>query len=50
MAAAHPPVEIGTRGTVGSLVMREIEYFSRLDSSSPDSSKNPHLNVRDVAS
>lgn len=24
-------VEIGSRGTVGSLVLREIEYFSRLD-------------------
>lgn len=25
------PVAIGTRGTVGSLVMREIDYFSRLE-------------------
>ncbi|XP_042008908.1 uncharacterized protein LOC121757426 [Salvia splendens] len=24
------PVAIGTRGTAGSLIMREIEYFSRL--------------------
>ncbi|XVF77551.1 hypothetical protein PTKIN_Ptkin14bG0054100 [Pterospermum kingtungense] len=43
--AAHPPVEIGTRGTVGYLVTQEIEYFSRRDSS-----KKPHLNhVTDVA-
>lgn len=25
------PIAIGTRGTVGSLVRREIEYFSRFD-------------------
>ncbi|KAK6934421.1 hypothetical protein RJ641_034576 [Dillenia turbinata] len=29
--AAKTPAEIGTRGTVGSLVMQEIEYFSRLE-------------------
>ncbi|KAK6230323.1 hypothetical protein QUC31_001841 [Theobroma cacao] len=48
--AAHPPVEIGTRGTVGSLVMLEIEYFSRLELSCRDSSEKPHPNVRDFAS
>lgn len=25
------PLEIGTRGTVGSLIMQEIEYFSQLE-------------------
>ncbi|KAL9319764.1 hypothetical protein ACSQ67_011603 [Phaseolus vulgaris] len=29
--AEFPPVEIGTRGTVGSLLMQEIEYFSQLE-------------------
>ncbi|KAK9267361.1 hypothetical protein L1049_009786 [Liquidambar formosana] len=29
--AANTPVKIGTRGTVGSLVMREIDYFSKLE-------------------
>ncbi|XP_031264928.1 uncharacterized protein LOC116123275 [Pistacia vera] len=29
--AATAPVAIGTRGTVGSLVRREIEYFSKLE-------------------
>ncbi|XP_057962578.1 uncharacterized protein LOC131154090 [Malania oleifera] len=29
--AAAAPVKIGTRGTVGSLVMKEIEYFSKLE-------------------
>jgi hypothetical protein len=28
---AKRPVEIGTRGTFGFLVMREIEYFSQLE-------------------
>nr|KYP60878.1 hypothetical protein KK1_023298 [Cajanus cajan] len=39
--AEFPPVEIGTRGTVGSLLMQEIEYFSRLKVNSQDwSQKN----------
>lgn len=29
--AATAPVAIGTRGTVGSLVRREIEYFGKLE-------------------
>ncbi|XP_015690631.2 LOW QUALITY PROTEIN: uncharacterized protein LOC102716580 [Oryza brachyantha] len=29
--AASPPVEVGARGTIGSLVCREIEYFRRVD-------------------
>ena len=32
--AEFPPVEIGTRGTVASLIMQEIEYFSRIGSNS----------------
>lgn len=32
--AVIPPVEIGTRGTVASLIMQEIEYFSRIESNS----------------
>ncbi|KAI4366143.1 hypothetical protein MLD38_022062 [Melastoma candidum] len=27
------PVEIGTKGSIGSLIMREIEYFGRVQSS-----------------
>lgn len=30
VAANNPLVEIGSRGTVGSLVSREIEYFNKL--------------------
>lgn len=29
--ASTPPVAIGTWGTVGSLVRREIEYFSKFE-------------------
>lgn len=38
MAAKATPVEIGTKGTVGSLILREIEYFSRLGLGSQDTS------------
>ncbi|KAF7831408.1 hypothetical protein G2W53_013741 [Senna tora] len=31
MMPQYPPVEVGTRGTVGSLLKREIEYFRRLE-------------------
>ncbi|KAK7320397.1 hypothetical protein VNO77_29828 [Canavalia gladiata] len=37
--AGFPPVEIGTRGTVASLIMQEIEYFSRIGSYSQDRSQ-----------
>ncbi|CAN6292868.1 unnamed protein product [Urochloa humidicola] len=29
--AAPAPVEVGAQGTVGSLVLREVEYFRRVD-------------------
>ncbi|XP_020228759.1 uncharacterized protein LOC109809774 [Cajanus cajan] len=29
--AAPPPVAIGTRGTIGSLVRKEIEFFSKFE-------------------
>ncbi|PIN15372.1 hypothetical protein CDL12_11992 [Handroanthus impetiginosus] len=31
MAAKSNPVAIGTRGSVGSLIMQEIDYFSQLE-------------------
>ncbi|PKI67677.1 hypothetical protein CRG98_011890 [Punica granatum] len=34
------PVEIGTRGTVGSLIMQEIRYFKNLELSTQDIPKN----------
>lgn len=48
--AAHTPVEIGARGTVGSLVMKEIEYFSQLELSFQDSLQKPQSNKTDIAS
>ncbi|CAI8586835.1 unnamed protein product [Vicia faba] len=38
-SAEFPPVEIGTRGTVASLIMQEIDYFSRIESNSQDRSQ-----------
>jgi len=32
---AKTPVEVGTRGTVGFLIMKEIEYFTNLESDKP---------------
>ncbi|KAI3702969.1 hypothetical protein L6452_28723 [Arctium lappa] len=29
--ASETPVKIGTKGTVGSLMMKEIEYFNKLE-------------------
>ncbi|XP_039064317.1 uncharacterized protein LOC120209344 [Hibiscus syriacus] len=46
---ANPPVEIGTRGTVGSLIMQEIEYFSQLELGCKDGPKKPRSNVGPVA-
>ncbi|GMP65415.1 hypothetical protein CsSME_00026216 [Camellia sinensis var. sinensis] len=48
--AAKTPVEIGTRGTVGSLMMKEIEYFNRLELGSQDSSEKPRHQFTDMAS
>ncbi|KAM0007266.1 hypothetical protein Hdeb2414_s0146g00813471 [Helianthus debilis subsp. tardiflorus] len=31
LMAAEAPIKIGTKGTVGSLMMKEIEYFNRLE-------------------
>ncbi|KAJ6727927.1 hypothetical protein OIU74_006045 [Salix koriyanagi] len=40
------PVQIATRGTVGSLVMQELKYFSQVESSHGSSQKSqPHVTV-----
>ncbi|XP_052183415.1 uncharacterized protein LOC127795650 [Diospyros lotus] len=39
--AAAAPVEVGTRGTVASLVMKEIEYFRRLELDRHGSCRKP---------
>ncbi|OIT00744.1 PREDICTED: uncharacterized protein LOC109230086 [Nicotiana attenuata] len=38
--SASVPVEVGTRGTVGSLLKKEIEYFRRLEPDCRGSSNN----------
>lgn len=48
--AAYAPVEIGTRGTVGSLIMKEIEHFSHLELSSRCSSHKPQPQFKGMVS
>ncbi|GAV68620.1 hypothetical protein CFOL_v3_12123 [Cephalotus follicularis] len=48
--ASHTPAEIGTKGTVASLIMKEIEYFSRLELSCRNSSQMPQPHIKDTAS
>jgi hypothetical protein len=48
--AAYAPAEIGTRGTVGSLIMKEIEYFNQLELSSKCSSHKPWPPITSIVS
>lgn len=48
--AEFPPVEIGTRGTVASLIMQEIDYFSRIESNSQDRSQRNKSQFTNVGS
>ncbi|KAD2132538.1 hypothetical protein E3N88_27473 [Mikania micrantha] len=43
--ATEAPIKIGTKGTVGSLMMKEIEYFNRLEVHS----QNHGLKVQEAA-
>lgn len=47
--AEKGPVDIGTKGTIGSLIMREIEFFSRLELDCRNSSKVP-CQITEIAS
>ncbi|KAL4566824.1 hypothetical protein LXL04_030949 [Taraxacum kok-saghyz] len=42
--ATKPPVEIGTKGTVGSLIIQEIEYFNKLEINIPKSASQIRKN------
>ncbi|XP_050213140.1 uncharacterized protein LOC126664676 [Mercurialis annua] len=42
MSAAIAPVAIGTRGTIGSLVRKEIDYFTKIELERCPSSSKPH--------
>lgn len=48
--AANSPAEIGDKGTVGSLIMREIEYFSRLELGPPDIPRKPPRQITKIHS
>ncbi|CAI9755009.1 unnamed protein product [Fraxinus pennsylvanica] len=50
MAAKCKPVAIGTRGTVGSLIMQEIKYFNELELGCRNSFSKSHRQVTDSAS
>ncbi|KAG5246763.1 Kinase superfamily protein [Salix suchowensis] len=47
--AATTPVAIGTRGTVGSLVRKEIDYFTKFEIDRCASSRKPQGQVVDIA-
>lgn len=40
--AAPAPVAIGTRGTIGSLVRKEIEYFTKIELDKLGNPQKPH--------
>ncbi|CAK9138065.1 unnamed protein product [Ilex paraguariensis] len=44
------PIEIGTRGTIGSLIMQEIEYFSQLELGCRNASEKSRCQVTGRAS
>ncbi|XP_004295256.1 PREDICTED: uncharacterized protein LOC101293280 [Fragaria vesca subsp. vesca] len=48
--AAAAPIAIGTRGTVGSLVRREIEYFGKLELDRRVSSVKPQGKMGEMSS
>ncbi|CAK9187779.1 unnamed protein product [Ilex paraguariensis] len=48
--SATAPIEVGARGTVGSLLRKEIEYFRRLDLDPCGSSIRPQRHSVDMAS
>ncbi|KAJ1428755.1 hypothetical protein SESBI_08860 [Sesbania bispinosa] len=43
------PVAIGTRGTIGALVRKEIEYFTKLELEIRGSSHKPHQHLVDMS-
>ncbi|XVF27844.1 hypothetical protein REPUB_Repub14bG0144200 [Reevesia pubescens] len=47
-ASAAAPVAIGTRGTVGSLLKKEIEYFTKFELEGRGSSWKPHGQIVEI--
>lgn len=50
MTAKPKPVAIGTKGTVGSLILQEMEYFGRLEQNGLSSSNKPPCRFPEFAS
>ncbi|KAJ1405598.1 hypothetical protein SESBI_25740 [Sesbania bispinosa] len=48
--AAPTPVAIGTRGTIGSLVRKEIEYFAKFELDKLGNSQKPQPHFVDMVS
>ncbi|XP_061345469.1 uncharacterized protein LOC133291261 [Gastrolobium bilobum] len=48
--AAPAPVAIGTRGTIGSLVRKEIEYFAKFELEKRGNSQKPQPHFVDMVS
>ncbi|XP_022723924.1 uncharacterized protein LOC111280741 [Durio zibethinus] len=46
--AAAAPIAIGTRGTVGSLLKKEIEYFTKFELEGRGSSWKPHRQIVEI--
>ncbi|XP_043694306.1 uncharacterized protein LOC122645016 [Telopea speciosissima] len=44
------PIEVGARGTVGSLIQQEIDYFSKLELASNGIPKKPESQITDITS
>ncbi|KAG8386147.1 hypothetical protein BUALT_Bualt03G0118800 [Buddleja alternifolia] len=49
LTAKSDPVAIGTRGTVGSLIMQEMEYFSRVEPKRPPRQISVLATTREVS-
>ncbi|KAI3466582.1 hypothetical protein Pfo_023245 [Paulownia fortunei] len=47
--AGRVPLEVGTRGTVGSLLKKEIEYFTRLELERVESCMNSERETEEMA-
>ncbi|KAG8637052.1 hypothetical protein MANES_15G073800v8 [Manihot esculenta] len=47
---AQTPVDIGTQGTIGSLIMQELRHFSQLQLRCPESSQKPNSHTTGTAS
>ncbi|KAI3456432.1 hypothetical protein Pfo_013095 [Paulownia fortunei] len=47
--AGRVPLEVGTRGTIGSLLKREIEYFRKLELEHVESRMNSEISSQEMA-